>query len=138
MIFSQARISSIATFSILVASSTASIFGMEGEKPVHHHRTANQLCFYLNGKREIEQCSNHGTMKFYKDKNEFMKQDITSVLPLSPEKQLYLVRRFERATKKNKVTHASYDLENAKFKATITPLSNESSNGYFVQVRSAK
>lgn len=122
MIFSSKAQFLILTCSTLITSSTGNIFGM------------NQLCFYLNGNRQIEAYSAHGDMEFYVEPEEFEGKDILDVLPFSNITREAILKKFNTATEENKIVDTAYDLENTNYTAEITPLSNQVDNSYFVKI----
>ncbi len=122
MILSRKTPFLILTLSTLITSYTGNLFGM------------NQLCFYLNGNRQIESYSAHGDMEFYVKPEEFEGKDILEVLPLSEITRKVLLEKFNTAAQENKIVDATYDLENTNYSTEVTPLSNQIDNSYFVKV----
>ena len=122
MIYSRKKIVLSLSVLALITSSSSQLLGM------------NQLCFYLNGKRQIESSSDHGNMKFYVEPKEFEGKDILDVLPLSEITRKEILDQFNTATENNTITHANYELENTNYTAEITPLSNQTDSAYFVKV----
>lgn len=124
MILSRKTPFLILTLSAVITSSTSNVFGMD-----------NQLCFYLNGNREIQASSAHGNMKFYVEPKEFEGKDILEVLPLPETTRALILETINIVTKENKILDVTYDLENNNYTAEITPLCNTHlDTSYFVKV----
>ncbi len=122
------KINSIFAFAflVLIASSVGSIF------------TAGSLSFYLNGDKQIESYNAFGDMGYFVGPNEFVGQDITTILPLSDEVQAIICAGFEQARKEDKVVTVTYDFKGINYTVEITPLKCEMSDSFFVKVWETK
>lgn len=92
-----------------------------------------QLSFYLNAARQIEAYSAQG-MDYYEDPSKFEGQDIIEVLPLDKATKDRLLKKYDLATKENKIVVTHYDFQGQEYATKITPLKRKAGNSYFVTV----